>query len=161
MADQDTGKIYITISDRRIGQGGGEDDPQTQSKRETKTKTLGEYAKVQFFNFIKSEANTMVNYTLGNIGNFTGDYQAQRDVQAMLNGIGVATTLANSFIAGLTLTGGNIAGGLVAVAITGTSQLINYGLNELTNTRQTRNQNYNITQLRELSGLDSLTNGGR
>ena len=160
MADQDTGKIYITISDRRIGQGGGEDDPQTQQK-ETKTKTLGEYAKVQFFHFIKSEANTMVNYTLGNIGNFTGDYQAQRDVQAMLNGIGVATTLGNSFIAGLTLTGGNIAGGLVAVAITGAGQLINYGLNELTNTRQTRNQNYNITQLRELSGLDSLTNGGR
>lgn len=154
---EENGKIYITISDKAMG-GGGESEKPTEKKKE---KTLGEYSKHAFFSFIKQEANTMINYSISNIGNFTGDFQMQRDVQVAVQVVGLATNLATSFIAGMTLSGGNVAGGLVAMGISLAAQTINYGLGEITGQLQNRNQNYNIAQLRNISGLDTLTNGSR
>ena len=70
------GKIYITISDQRGKGGGGGGEPGTvinSKKQDNETTALGDYAKHEFFNLIKQNATKIVNYSIGNMGNFSGD----------------------------------------------------------------------------------------
>lgn len=158
----ENGRIYITISDKRNGGGGGDGDDEKEKKhKKSDEEVLADYIKHSFFSMIKSQAKQMVNYTVSNIGNFTGDYQAQREIQASMQSLNVGVSLATAFLGGTIATGGNPIGGVVATVITATAQAVNFGLQEHTNRVVTRNQNYNISQLREISGLDALTNGGR
>lgn len=161
---QETGKIYITISDQRLGdgKGGGKDDPDKVINPfdDNETDALSKYAQHRFFSFIKSQASQMVNYTIGNIGNFTGDYQVQREVQVIQKMAGFGINLGLSFKAGVSLAG-STAGGLIGVSLAIATEAINYGLQEMTGRLSNRNQNYEIEQLREISGLNALTNGGR
>ena len=157
------GKIYITISDRRIGEGGGEtpDTPQTQKDDEKKKDLLGDFLKHKFYNLVQEQAKQMGRYTLANIGNFTGDYQYQREMNVAMDVLGEAVNLVSAFTTGTMATGGNVIGGAVAVAITVASQTINFALQESANRVSNRTQNYNIQQLRDISGLNALTNGSR
>lgn len=162
MATQD-GKIYITISDRRIGDDGGEVvpvNPQTTPNEEEKKKNiLGDYLKHRFFNLVENQAKQMATYTIANIGNFTGDYQYQREINVGVEILNEGITLASSFGSGMAV--GGVVGGAVAVAITIASQTINFAMQEQANRVSNRNQNYNIQQLRDISGLNALTNGSR
>ena len=159
----DEGKIYITISDQRVdgGDGGGQKPPQDPQDPEKKDKNnlLTDYFKHSFFNFVESQAKQMVNYTVSNIGNFTGDYQSQRNIESAMKLVNVGVGLVSSFVAGMSVAGP--VGGAVAVAFSMVAQGVNFGLQEHANRVSNRNQNYNISQLREISGLDALTNGGR
>ena len=73
--------------------------------------------------------------------------------------VNVGVGLVSSFVAGMSVAGP--IGGAVAVAFSMVAQGVNFGLQEHANRVSNRNQNYNISQLREISGLDALTNGGR
>ena len=159
---QEDGKIYITISDRRIGEGGGEvvpENPDTQTDEDKKKKALTDYLKHRFFNFVEQQAKQMATYTIENIGNFTGDYQYQREISVGVQILNEGITLASSFGSGMAM--GGVVGGVAAVVITVASQTINFTLQEQANRVSNRNQNYNIQQLRDISGLNALTNGSR
>lgn len=162
----DEGKIYITISDQRLG-GGTPDTPpqipqdQDKDKSENKENLLGNYLKHRFFNMVQDQAKQMVSYTVANIGNFTGDYQVQREVEVGMKIVNFGVSLVTSFVGGMTATGGNVVGGIAGVAFMVASSGVNFGLQETANRVNNRNQNYSIAQLKEISGLDALTNGGR
>lgn len=153
------GKIYITISDTRTGEGGGDKEPKEKKPRRTQEEILRDFAKHQFFNFIENEAKQMVNYSLSNIGNFTGDYNAQRQVNFARSAINVATGLVTSAYMGFAV--GGPVGALIGAGISAASQVINFGLQLNSESIEIKKQNYNIQQLRQLSGLDGLTNGSR
>lgn len=153
MAD---GKIYITITDEPVGNN-GTDTKETKEEKE-KGSLFGDFAKHQFFNFIESQAKQFMNYSIGNIGNFTGNYQTQRQIQEslrignMVKGIGMAMIAGAKF----GLPGALIAGG-IAIA----SQAINLAYEDHALTVQTKQQNREIDMMRKISGLDGLTNGSR
>lgn len=155
------GKIYITISDARTGEVLKDTKitvPKSENAQEAKTNNINLFIKHQLFNLIESEAKQMINYSLGNIGNFTGDYNAQAEVNAALSATNSLKSIAIGAMAGATF---GIPGMIIGGATVAASQLINFGLQMHSQKIEVRKQNYNIQQLRQLSGLDGLTNGSR
>lgn len=166
----DEGKIYITISDQRgsdggNGNGGGSGASALQKeinagdKKTDSVDPFKNYIQHSFYNFVENQARQMLDYSISNIGNFTGDYQTQRDIQSIVSVSNFGVSLVTSFMAGMAI--GGVAGGIVASGIAIASKGINIGLSEWAGRVNNRNQNYSISQLREISGLDALTNGGR
>lgn len=155
------GKIYITISDTRTGEVLKDTNvtiPKEQNKVEKEQTTLKDFATHQFYNLIEREAKQMVNYSLANIGNFTGDYNSQREVNHALSVAGFITNVGMATLAGSKF---GIPGMIVSGGIALATQTINFGLQLHSQNVETRKQNYSINQLKQLSGLDGLTNGSR
>lgn len=156
----DKGKIYITISDRRIGENGQiEGDNTQENDAENNKNVLGEFVKHKFFNLIQSQAKQIAMYSVNNIGNFTGDYQIQREVNVAVKLLNMGVSLGTSFASGLSV--GGPVGGVVAVAVSMVAMGTSIALEEVSGKITNRNQNYHIEQLREISGLNALTNGSR
>ena len=152
---ENDGKIYITISDTRAA--GSVKPPSRQADWWKETEDIVKADK-QYYQNAKTIAGTMIgmatqaaNFALSNIGNFSGSYQSQREINAAKGAVLKAT----GFIGAATV--GGVAG---AVAYAGVI-LFNFGLNEYSNQVQFNKQNYDISKLREISGLNGLTNGGR
>lgn len=162
--DENDGKIYITISDKRFGR--NEPDtptlttPGQADKEKDKGNPLADYAKHQFFSLIKSQATQAVNYTISNIGNFTGNYVSQMHTQDSVNLLNTLINYGTSAYAGFKMTGSPI-GALVAVGI----QAIGSGITKVEELYagyvQNARQNYAIAQLRTRAGLNSNNNGSR
>ena len=153
------GKIYITISDARTGEVIKGTNLTTPKKEKDPEEELQKYIMHEFRNFITSQAKNMVNYSLGNVGNFTGDYNSQRSINYGLSAAGVASNIVMGAVAGAKV--GGAYGALIGAGIAATSQIINFGLQMNSQNLEIRKQNYNISQVRQLSGLDGLTNGSR
>lgn len=156
----DSGKIYITISDTRNGSGGGRTPDGPQEPNEEKRNPLASYARHRFYNFIESQAKQAVNYTIGNIGNFTGNYQVQRDMEQTMAAVNWLISTASAAYTGFKVTGSPI-GAAVAVAISVGSGLINAGYREYAENFQNRKDNRNIEMMRNRLGLQGLTDGSR
>jgi len=159
MANND-GKIYITISDQRVGGGGGPGPAVPETPKEDKTKSLGDYAKHAFFNIIQDTAKKAVNNSINQIGNYTGDYYAQRQVQISIGALEKIGNLGMSFFAGTTITG-TMAGGIVGLIATGAMMGVNYGLEEFNNRVAIARNNREISYLKDVSGLNTLKDGSR
>ena len=162
------GTIYITITDERGSGGGGATPKPTPTPKDVEKQAqensdnnsaLGEYARVSFYNFVNAQAQQFVNYAIGNIGNFTGDYNKQRQVQQMVTVGNTLKSIGMSVAAGVTM--GGAVGGIIAGAIAVTTQAVNFAYSEYSNNFAVAKQNRELTQLRKLTGLDSLTNGSR
>lgn len=155
MAD---GKIYITISDNRDGE--TNDNSTIKTKEKDKNSALGEYALHEFMHLIKENATEVVNYSISNIGYYTGNYQAQRDIETAI-GVGNSIIgLGASFYAGVKISG-MVAGGLVGLGVAGVGMAVSKGLEIKRNIEDNRRQNIRVDRLRDISGLNSLTNGSR
>ena len=168
------GKIYITLSDKRAEgtSNGGKLEKKDYIRRR---KTLPEELKVDFSNGInegvaylqhefihiaKQQASQYINYSIENIGNFTGNYQTQRDVQAALNATGILVSAATAgFYVGVTTSSPVL--GLFAAAVSVGVSAINYNRQEKANQFAIKRQNHEVEIIRDISGLNSLTNGSR
>lgn len=160
----DTGKIYITISDTRGGSGSGRtpDVPNSQpnqDEEEQKTGMLNQYVRHRFFNFVEAQAKQAVNYAVGNIGNFTGNYQRQEDAQRSMENISTAINIVNSVYVGAKA--GGAVGAVVSFAISLGSVLINSAYRIHSEQFQNRKDNRNIEMMRNRLGLQGLTDGSR
>ena len=155
------GKIYITISDTRGGSGVGLTETPSVSNQQAsglaseggsnKESAAKIIAKTQFANFVISEAREIVNYSIGNIGNFIGDYEMQQNIQVGLKNLSTAGNIVNAFAQG------NLAGGLMALAGVGISKGLEIHAEIIANKKLNRE----ISILRERSGLNSLYDGSR
>ncbi len=161
---ENDGKIYITISDRRFGTNKAEADEQNQVDKQKSEKKdskgiISDYAKHQFFNMIQSQAKQAVNYTVSNIGNFTGNYQSQRHIQESMQILQFGTDIAMSAIAGAKYGGawGAVAG--VGVALIGKG--INFAQEYYAGYVENARTNRDIKQLRTRAGLNGSNNGSR
>lgn len=155
------GKIYITISDRR-GQGGG-DTPTPgvpdEKQEEKKENTLESWIAHQGLNLLKQQVVNNLNFAINNIGNFTGNYQLQREQQrelAIFNKIiGVGLTV----YAGAKV--GGVPGVLIALGVQAVNETVNFVQQYMLNEVQQKQTNHNIEQLRQRSGLNTLRDGSR
>lgn len=159
MAEND-GKIYITISDRRFGSNVVEADAQNKADKEkNKESQFGNWVVHQFFSLVKNQALNNVNFAINNIGNFIGDYQAQREAQTTMSVINELMGFGTAVVAGAKI--GGVPGAIAATTI--------YGINKAISTAQTyqlidvqqKQTNYLITQLKNRSGLNTRLDGSR
>lgn len=161
MADNKS-KLYITISDER---GGGTPTPGPTGtddggkKEQEKSGMLGRYAEHEMFHLVKNTALKTVNYTLGNIGNFTGDYITQRKVNYAKGVISNIMKVGQATISGAMM--GGPVGALIGFGI-GTANIVVDSVFEfISNTVETAKQNYEIDQLRIRAGLNTTYDGSR
>ena len=168
MAD---GKIYITISDTR----GGSNEVETanaaaKNNANSSGKTaLGLMAFNKFIDFAQTEANQYVNFTIGNIGNFTGSYSAQKEMEVTMKYLNYFSNLGISsvgtFINFTAASGSPLAGGIAATAeviLKGAITLIDKGIfQEKAEQFNMRRTNRNISLMRQRLGLEGLTDGSR
>lgn len=158
---ENDGKIYITISDTRAGGGGTTSLSELSKNRQADWWKMTQgvlRADQEYYQNAVTVAGAMVgmatqsvNFALSNIGNFSGSYQSQREIDAAKSAILKTTGFLGATVAG---------GGAGAVAYASV-MLFNFGISEFVNEVQFRKQNYDIAKLREISGLNGLTNGGR
>lgn len=155
------GKIYITISDKRFGNNVAEADAQNQIDKEKEKKdkpTVSDFAQHKFFNMIEAQAKQAVTYTLGNIGNFTGNYITQQQVNNALEAVNFLESVGMAALAGSKFgwQGALISAG-VSILTQGATRTLNTFTGMLDNTRQ----NIAIDQLRTRAGLNGTNNGSR
>lgn len=156
------GKIYITISDQRGKGGGYGGEPGTvinSKKQDNETTALGDYAKHEFFNLIKQNATKIVNYSIGNMGNFSGDYLAQTNINATMSNVSTLASYGLAAAAGAKY--GGPLGAAIAVGVKMVTDAVSFGLNERTNRAQYKKTNYEISKLKDLSGLNALIDVSR
>lgn len=150
------GKLYIIVTDQLPG---GTVPLVPDQKKDKKDKDdLSSYVQHKFYDLIVSEAKQIAGFTINNIGNFTGNYLAQEQINNALQLLSLGTKLGMAAVAGSAFgpAGSLVAVGVVAVGeyTSQTFQLI-LGYNE--NTRQNRM----IDQLRARAGLNGTNNDSR
>lgn len=143
------GKIYITISDKRSRDTAPESPVKTTTtdKKQDNNSWLAHKA----MNFLEGQVKQFINYSIGNIGNFTGDYRTQQNISQCVS---LGKQLGSIGLTGLLL-GPEVMG----IALAGT--IINTGYQTFSSYVSNQKQNREIEHLRELSGLSGLTNGSR
>lgn len=154
------GKLYIIITDEAQGGGGPNPTPKlkTADKEDIKEQQYN-FVTHQFYNFIDSQAKEFVNYAINNIGNFTGNYQVQSNVQAAMNlGRQMLGTLSATIVGAAQ---GGLIGGIAGFLLGAGSTAINYAYSDYSYGIEIKKQNRYTNELRKLSGLDSRTNGSR
>ena len=154
-------KLYITISDKRLGDGSGTPTNTTGLQQEEKQGmgVVGRYVEHQLFHLVKSTATQAVNFSLSNIGNLTGDYMAQTRVNEMKQEVSNLMS-----IGGAVLAGAQIGGiyGAAAGFVVGTASIISGNVfQDLSNRIQNAKANYDILQLRARAGLNTTLDGSR
>lgn len=155
------GKIYITISDKRFGSNKAEADEQNKIDKEKDSKSVvADYAKHKFFNLIESQAKQAVNYTINNIGNFTGDYVKQTQVSEAMQILNTVVDLGTAAFAGFKATGSPY-GALIAVGVSLIGKGISFGEDVYAGYVENKRINRDIAQLRTRAGLNSLNNNSR
>lgn len=152
------GKIYIIVTDQ-LPNGGGQLVPDQQKEKEKdKGSSLAMWAEHQFYNLVKQQVIGNINFTVNNIGNFTGDYQAQRNAQLNLSILNEAMGLGMAVYAGSRF---GVPGVAVALGVYAANKTIStmqqYALINL----QQKQSNYSIEQLRNRAGLNSYKDGSR
>lgn len=155
---EENGKIYITISDKRTdgsgigGDGGsGRNGYSGTTSQKSGKGQFASYLLHKTLDFAKNEAMNMINYSINNIGNFTGNFVGQRHIQQTIQG---AKMLGNIAMA-------TASGGWVGLVVSVASQATNIGLSEYQQYFENRRLNHNIDMLRNLSGLNQLSDGSR
>lgn len=155
MAD---GKLYIIVTDQLPGGQGPITPDKPKKEKKEKDDLLSDYAQHQFFNLITNQAKTAVQYTIGNIGNFTGSYVTQEHINNAISAIGFLERVGMAALAGSKYGGwGAAIGAAVAIVGEGVSQ----GLNIFSNILQMRRQNEAVAQLKDRAGLNAINNGSR
>ncbi len=159
MAD---GKIYITISDTRGGSGAGvSNDADSGGKNQ---KSIGKFFYHKFTSLVESEAKQIINYTVGNIGNFTGNYQAQRDIQVAVNIVSDVINIGTSAVGAFVAFGGQATGGIAAAIVVSTalvSKGFSTGMEIYKDSFENKKTNRNIEYMRLRLGLEGLIDGSR
>lgn len=154
---QEKNKLYITISDKRTG--GGEGRAQTESAESDNGSMLGRYAEHQLFHLVKSTATQAVNFSINNIGNFTGDYIQQQKVNELRAQASNALNLAMSAAAGFKA--GGLPGAAIGLAVGAGAIIVGNVFQDLSNRVANAKANYNIEQLRNRAGLNQTYDGSR
>lgn len=154
------GKIYIIVTNR-APDGTDPQAPGLELQKETEKEGIAaKYIGHQFLHFVESQAKQAISYSINNIGNFTGDYEEQRHISALLEVAGKVASIGTAAWAGAKATGspyGAIIGAIVATA----SITINDVRAEYLKAYADAKKNFTIRQLRERSGMYSLMDGNR
>lgn len=157
------GKLYITISDERgVGYGVGNLGGTNGGNQPAESKDgsiITRYAEHELFHLAKRTVQQAVNYQLSNIGNFTGNYIRQEEVNQLRQGVSDLMNVAVSTFAGFA-TAGPI--GAVAGFVAGATSIVSSAIySDLSAKVSYAKTNFSISQLRERAGLNATYDGSR
>lgn len=149
------GKIYIIVTDK-LPTGSGNN---VVNQKENNDDLINHWAKDRLIDTTKSIIKSSVNYSLTNIGNFTGDYITQTKINNTIHNLNVLKGIGLGAIAGFKY------GGAVGAVIGASLSVINSGVSSVemihSNRVQNRKTNYDIEQLRNRAGLNTLLDWSR
>jgi hypothetical protein len=155
------GKIYIIITDKMEGGVSPSEPnaPKTKNKEKDKEKEGLGFVKHQVNDFIKSQAKELVSYSLGNYGNFTGNYVAQSRINNAIKSVSMVSNIGMATLQGASMGGlpGAVAAALISTASIGINAVLQYNAEMV----QINKQNYSIEQLKKRAGLNSFSDGSR
>ena len=156
------GKIYIIITNKyngNIGPNPVEPGFLPEPGEKESEGAVSKYIGHQFMHFVNSQAKQAISYSINNIGNFTGDYEEQRHITSLLEFAGKIASVGSAAWVGAKTAGpwGAVIGAIVAT----TSIVINDVRAEYLKAYADAKKNFTIRQLRERSGMYSLTDGNR
>ena len=157
------GKIYIIVTDK-LPDGKGEPAPETSKKKEEETSDnslLMHWARDSLINTVKQTVNTSIHYAISNIGNFTGDYMTQRQVNNAIHNINSLKSIGSTALAGFVASGGNPIGAVIGASLAVVNQTISSIFEITSNSISNKKVNYEIEQLRDRSGMNTLLDGSR
>ena len=154
-------KLYITISDVREGDGETptEQPEGTAESEKSKDNALGRYIEHQVFHLAKKQAMKFVHFTFGSVGNFTGDYIAQQQINDIMSSIQPFVNIGLATAAGAKV--GGWVGAIVGFAVGTVSETVGSVYTIRQKEFETVKTNYEIEQLKVRSGLNSLLDGSR
>lgn len=154
----DNSKLYITISDERGGDG-QTPTPKPNGEKKEDGDTLGRYIEHEMFHMAKQMATQAANFAISNIGNLSGDYAFQRKVNEVKQFASGIMSIGMATVAGAKYGG---AVGAVIGFVTGTASTMMGGVfNVIQNNIENTKTNYEISQLRDRSGLNAVLDGSR
>lgn len=156
------GKIYIIVTDRLPG--GTSPVPEPQEPEGSGSgggngSTMLHWARSRMLNTVKSAAIGAASYAISNIGNFTGDYEAQADVQNAISAVRSFVSIGMSAMAGFKM--GGPWGAVIGASLELANQGVNYVGTQISMHIQNQKTNYSLEQLRNRSGLNALKDGSR
>lgn len=154
------GKIYIIVTDKLPGGTSPVPEPQEpEGNGKEKEGALQHFARRRALNTLRSLAINSANYAISNIGNFTGDYETQADVQNAISAVRSFVSIGMSAMAGFKLGGpwGAVIGATLEIA----NQGVNYLGTQISMHIQNQKTNYSLEQLRNRAGLNTLRDGSR
>lgn len=154
--ENDKEKLYVVITNEKPNNkslvSGGNTGQEKQN-------TVGRYAEHHLFHQAKNLATQTVNYTLANIGNFTGDYITQRQVNIAKQQISNLMNIGMATAGGFATAG--VVGGLVGFTIATSSIIASSVFQEHSNVVENQKINYSIGELRKRAGLNVSLDGSR
>lgn len=157
------GKIYIIVTDKIPSENQASIN-NNQIVNNTPTKQSGNllkhWAQNNMIDLVKSTVNKAIMYQLSNVGNFTGNYMAQTHINNALSNLSSLTSIGTSALSGFLVTGSPI-GALMGASLSLINSSVNGALNMNTLMIQNRQTNYEIAQLRDRAGLNSLKDNSR
>lgn len=152
------GKIYIIVTNKLpggVGPGPGPKPPEKEKKDED---LFSHWAKNRLLDLGKSLAKKAVIYPLSNIGNFTGNYVAQTQVNNSLSIMNSLVGVGTAILAGSKY---GPAGAIIAGSIAVINETVSYSFQSISNWVENQKINYNIAQLRDRSGMNATLDGSR
>ena len=156
MAEQ--GKLYITISDER---GNGTPGVSNGTKKDNdvqKENLLSRYIEHEAFHIVKQQTMKAVDFSLGNIGNFTGDYITQQKINDMRSNLSSLMAIGMTTLAGAKY---GVVGAVIGFSVGAISQVSSGIYETIEKTTANKKQNYEIAQIRDRAGLNSVLDGSR
>lgn len=154
------GKIYIIVTDKLPG-GTPTPTPTAQGQGQNKEDVglFAHWARGRLLSTAKSIAIQSVNYSLANIGNFTGDYITQTHINETLSNIRGFAGIGMAALAGFKVAGpmGAAVGAVLGTVNATVSSAFQINTQRVQNSRV----NYEIEQLRNRAGMNPLMDGSR
>lgn len=157
-------KLYITITDKRGDGGSGiptpsPSDSSSAKKEQDEDSALKRYAEHEVFHLVKGTAMKAVNYSISNIGNFTGDYITQKNVDYAKGIVSNMMSVGNATATGAAA--GGVVGAVIGFVVGVSSIAIGSVFEEMSNRAENTKNNFNIEMLRERVGLNTIYDGSR
>lgn len=153
------GKIYIIVTDKLPGGTPAPVPTNQEGDKEKRESIFSHWARNRILGLAKSTATQAVSYTLGNVGNFTGDYITQAHINDTLSNLHTLMNMGSAALAGFKV--GGVAGAVVGLAAgaigTAVTTALQVNAQRLANSRT----NYEIEQLRNRAGMNPLMDGSR
>ena len=159
---ENDGKIYIVITRQKpsgpTGVGSGDADP--DKKQPSGTDSLfAHWARQRLLDTTRSLAKSTIMYGLSNVGNFTGNYMAQAQINNSVHALSGIASLGMTALAGFKV--GGPVGAAIATGLAIVNQTAQWVMGTYSGVIENQKTNYEIARLRDRSGLNTLLDGSR
>jgi len=154
------GKIYIVVTDDPSGGQGTPPESKPKKKKDSK-EILAHWARDKVISETKQLINTAVNFQINNIGNFTGNYLVQANIQETISAARSIAGIGTAAAAGFVATAGNPLGAVIGASIAILNTGISYGQQIYLQSVQQAKADRELAILRERSGLNQWIDWSR